>query len=124
MIDAAIYGVGLYIVVDILQTEIGAATKSFLALGSVSTLVVSLAMQGFVAQVLHGLFLASSNRIAEGDTVEIGGNIKGTVVVTCHVWSVRELPKYVVELINFYTLSVTFRKIGIPGLVGEHNQKI
>jgi small-conductance mechanosensitive channel len=77
LIDAVIYGLGLYVIVDTLQTDIGAATKSFLALGSVSTLVVSLAMQGFVAQVLHGLFLASSNRVAEGDSVEIGGNIRG-----------------------------------------------
>ena len=73
LVDAAIYGIGLYIIVDTLQTDIGAATKSFLAFGSVSTLVISLAMQGFVAELFNGLFLAGSNRINEGDTVELLG---------------------------------------------------
>jgi len=73
LIDAGIYGLALYVAVDTIQTGMGAATKSFLAFGSVSTLVVSLALQGFVAEVFHGLFLAGSNRINEGDSVEVLG---------------------------------------------------
>lgn len=78
LIDAAIYGLALYVAVDTLQTDVGAATKSFLAFGSVGTLVVSLSMQGFVSELLHGLFLAGSNRINEGDTVEVLG-MKGKI---------------------------------------------
>lgn len=78
LIDAAIYGLALYVAVDTLQAEFGAATKSVLAFGSVSTLVVSLSMQGFVAELLHGLFLAGSNRINEGDSVEVLG-MKGKI---------------------------------------------
>jgi small-conductance mechanosensitive channel len=78
LIDAAIYGLALYVAVDTLQTDMGAATKSFLAFGSVSTLVVSLSMQGFVSELLHGLFLAGSNRFNEGDVVEVLG-MKGRI---------------------------------------------
>lgn len=73
LIDAAIYGLALYVAVDTVQADMGTATKSVVAFGSVGTLVVSLAMQGFVAELLHGLFLAGSNRINEGDNVEVLG---------------------------------------------------
>ncbi|CAB9509576.1 MscS family protein [Seminavis robusta] len=73
LIDAALYGITLYIAVDTVQTNMDATMRGFLAFGSVSALAMSLAMQGFVTQVFHGLFLAGSNRVNEGDSVEVLG---------------------------------------------------
>jgi small conductance mechanosensitive channel len=48
--------------------------------GSISTLVVSLASQGLLMQVLNGLLLSASDRIYEGDNVRFGNGVSGTVV--------------------------------------------
>lgn len=68
------------IIFDILSVQLGFAGKSVFAIGSVGTLVVSLASQGFVTQILNGLLLASSDRIYEGDQVKFGNGISGKIV--------------------------------------------
>lgn len=80
LIDAFLYSTGLYIIVDSVQEEMGPAARGFFALGSVGTLVVSLASQGLATQVFNGLFLASSNRIAVGDYVSFANGVSGTVI--------------------------------------------
>ena len=79
LLDAAIYGVGLFIILNILQVEMGVAMHSFLAFGSVGTLAVGLASQGIAQQILHGLMLASSDRIYEGDKVRFSNGPSGTI---------------------------------------------
>jgi hypothetical protein len=80
LMDAFLYSVGLFSIVESVQEDMGAAAKGFLALSSVGTLIVSLASQGLAAQVFNGLFLASSNRIAVGDFVKFANGVSGTVV--------------------------------------------
>jgi len=80
LLDAAILGVTTMVIFDILSVQLGFAGKSVFAIGSVGTLVVSLAAQGFVTQILNGLMLASSDRIYEGDKVKFGNGISGTIV--------------------------------------------
>lgn len=65
LLDAAILGVTTMVIFDILSVQLGFAGKSVFAIGSVGTLVVSLASQGFVTQILNGLLLASSDRICK-----------------------------------------------------------
>lgn len=80
LIDACLYCIGLYVTIDSVQEDMGAAAKGFVALGSVGTLVVSLASQGLAAQLFNGLFLASSNRVAVGDFVKFSNGVSGTVI--------------------------------------------
>lgn len=72
LLDAAILGVTTMIIFDILSVQLGFAGKSVFAIGSVGTLVVSLASQGFVTQILNGLLLASSDRICKYSLVFCG----------------------------------------------------
>ena len=78
--DAAILMIAGFCVMDILSVELGLAGKSFVAFGSLSTLVVSLASQGLLTQILNGLLLSASDRIYEGDQVKFGNDMSGTVV--------------------------------------------
>jgi small-conductance mechanosensitive channel len=78
--DAAILAIVGFCILDILSVELGLAGKSFVAVGSLSTLVVSLASQGLLSQVLNGLLLSASDRIYEGDNVRFGNGVSGTVV--------------------------------------------
>ena len=65
---------------DQFKNEFGFALKSLFALGSVGTLVFSLASQGIVANLMNGLLLAASDRVYEGDSVLFGNGIEGVVV--------------------------------------------
>lgn len=79
--DAAIYGLAVFVVLSILQVEMGVAMHSILAFGSVGTLALGLASQGIVSQILHGLLLASSDRIYEGDSIQFATTGQsGTIV--------------------------------------------
>lgn len=80
LLDAAIMAVTTMVLFDILSFQLGLAGKSVFAIGSVGTLVVSLASQGFVTHILNGLLLASSDRIYEGDQVKFGNGIEGKIV--------------------------------------------
>lgn len=58
----------------------GTVTKGFATLGGLSTVVISLASQGFVTQVFYGLFLATSQKFRTGDVVKFGdGKYSGKV---------------------------------------------
>ncbi|CAB9504732.1 Mechanosensitive ion channel [Seminavis robusta] len=80
LIDAIVYGICSFVLIDNLQADFGAAAKGFAALGGVGTIVLSLASQGLVSQVFYGLFLASSNKIRKGDVIRFGdGKIAGLI---------------------------------------------
>ena len=78
--DAFIYGIGIYLCLDTLKSKLGAFQKGFVAFGSASTLVVSLASQGIISQILNGLFVASSGQFAKGDIVKFSNNLQGKIV--------------------------------------------
>lgn len=83
LLDAFLYGIGAYILIDSLQSNFSAAQAGLAAFGGASTLVISLASQGLVSQVFYGLFLAASNKIRKGDVVSFGdGNIEGMIANT------------------------------------------
>jgi small-conductance mechanosensitive channel len=79
LVDAAVYGLASLVVLSFLQLEMGIAVRSVLALGSVGTLAFGLASQGILSQILHGLLLASSDRIYEGDSIRLANGQKGTI---------------------------------------------
>jgi small-conductance mechanosensitive channel len=80
LLDAGLAAITLSFLFDILSFQLGFTGKSVFAIGSVGTLVVSLASQGLATQVLNGLLLTASDRIYEGDKVRFGNGISGTVV--------------------------------------------
>lgn len=80
LFDALIYFVGVYVCLDTLKTKLGAFQKGFAALGGAGTLLLSLASQGLLSQLLNGLFVASSNQFAKGDIVKFSNNLQGKIV--------------------------------------------
>lgn len=60
-----------FIILDILNVEMGLALQGVVALGSISTLVFSLAAKDTVANILHGIILSASDRIYEGDSIQL-----------------------------------------------------
>lgn len=80
LIDAMIYAVAFLITLNIMKVQMGIAMQSILAFGSVGTLAVGLASQGIAREVLNGLMLASSDRLYEGDDVQFGNGVSGTIV--------------------------------------------
>jgi small-conductance mechanosensitive channel len=78
--DAFLLVVAILFVTEMLSVELGLAGKSIFAFGSIGTLVFSLGAQGLVSNFLNGLLLAASDRVYEGDVVEFGNGIQGTVV--------------------------------------------
>jgi small-conductance mechanosensitive channel len=79
-VDAIIYAFTFVIALNIMKVQMGIAMQSILAFGSVGTLAVGLASQGIAREVLNGLMLASSDRLYEGDDVQFGNGLSGTIV--------------------------------------------
>ena len=78
-VDVALYSGGFFAAVAITKTDLGAAAKGFVALGSFGTLAISLATQNVASQVVSGLFLDLTNRLKRGDKVRFGkdsGNLR------------------------------------------------
>lgn len=78
--NAAIIVIATVIILNVLKLKMGLATNSFLALGSVGTLTLGLASKDLATQIMNGLLLASSDNIYEGDQVQFGNGLKGTIV--------------------------------------------
>jgi len=78
--DVAIYSAGFIAAVAAVKADLGTAAKGFVALGSFSTLLVSLATQNIASQLVSGLFLEFTNRFRKGDSVRLGGNGQGAKV--------------------------------------------
>jgi small-conductance mechanosensitive channel len=67
------------IISDVLALETGRAFSSIFALGSVSTLVFSLASKDIASQFIGGLALSASNKFYEGEEIKLGDNTVGIV---------------------------------------------
>ena len=80
LMDAFLYAITALLLLNIWDVQMGVALHSFLAFGSIGTLTVGLASQGIAQQVLHGLLLASSDRLYEGDSVQFSNGKSGTIV--------------------------------------------
>ena len=75
--------VALYVI--ILLSMLGVDTTSLVAIFSVLTLAISLAVQGVISNLASGIMLVVTKPFEEGDFVDIGGN-SGTVehiYITC-----------------------------------------
>jgi len=61
----------MFLILDILNVEMNLALRGAVAFGSVGTLVCSLAAKDTVANLLHGIILSASDRIYEGDSIQL-----------------------------------------------------
>lgn len=61
----------VFIILDVLNVEMGLAMQGVVAMGSISTLIFSLAAKDTVANILHGIILSASDRIYEGDSIQL-----------------------------------------------------
>lgn len=69
-----------FFILEVFAVKFGVALKSFFAIGGVSTVVVGLACQGPMTQLVNGLILTLSDKIRPGDEVEFGDGSAGIVV--------------------------------------------
>ena len=67
------------IISDVLALETGRAFSSIFALGSVGTLVFSLASKDIASQFIGGLALSASNKFYEGEEIKLGDSTVGIV---------------------------------------------
>jgi hypothetical protein len=66
-------------ILDVLAVETGRAVSSIFALGSVGTLVLSLASRDIASQLVSGLAVTASRRFFEGEEIELGDGTRGSV---------------------------------------------
>ena len=67
------------VISDVLALETGRAFSSIFALGSVGTLVFSLASKDVASQFIGGLALSASNKFHEGEEIKLGDSTVGIV---------------------------------------------
>jgi small-conductance mechanosensitive channel len=80
LLDAILFLVGGFLILDILSLEMGLAMRGAMAFGSVGTLVFSLASKDIVSNLLQGIVLSASDRLYEGDNVRLlNSGFSGTV---------------------------------------------
>lgn len=78
--DVALSALAVFVLFEILNVEMGVTVKGVVAVGSVWTLVVSLAAKEIVSNFLHGILLSASDHIYEGDLVRTSkSGFQGTV---------------------------------------------
>jgi len=66
-------------VLDLLNVDLGTVLKGLLAFGGLGTLILSLAMKDFAAQVVSGMVLNASDRFYEGDKIQLGDGTIGVI---------------------------------------------
>ncbi len=76
--DIIVMGIGASFLIEVLEVETGICLKSFFAVGSAGTIVVSLASKDVALAMVSGLALQASDKMFEGDTIRFG-SIDGTV---------------------------------------------
>lgn len=79
ILDAALYGLTAFFLLDWLDVELGLGIKSMLTFGSAGTLVVSLASKDIAGQVINGLGLAASDKLYEGERIRLDNGIVGVI---------------------------------------------
>lgn len=79
LFDMFIAGSTTLWILDLLSVETGRAMGSIFALGSVGTLVFSLASKDIATLFVSGLALSASGRFYEGEEIEIGDGTRGIV---------------------------------------------
>jgi small-conductance mechanosensitive channel len=80
LLDAGLFLVAGFLILDILELELGLAMRGVVAFGSVGTLVFSLASKDIVSNLLQGIVLSASDQLYEGDNVQLlKSGFSGTV---------------------------------------------
>jgi small-conductance mechanosensitive channel len=77
--NGVIYFTAMLVIMDILCVKTGRAVNSVFALGSVGTLVISLASKDIAANFVSGLALSASDKFHVGENVRIGDDYQGIV---------------------------------------------
>jgi small-conductance mechanosensitive channel len=77
--DAGIFVLALFALYEILNLQMGLAFRGVVAVGSAWTLVISLAMKDIATNFLQGFLLAASDRLYEGDSIQLKSGFKGQV---------------------------------------------
>ena len=78
--DYVLSSLTVMFVFDILSVQLGVGLKSFFAFGGLSTVVVGLACQGPVSQLVAGLVLTFNDKLRVGDEVAFGDGTAGIIV--------------------------------------------
>ncbi|KAG7344401.1 mechanosensitive ion channel [Nitzschia inconspicua] len=78
--DAGLLVLAVFVLYEILNLQMGLALRGVVAVGSVWTLVVSLAIKDIASNFFYGFLLAASDRIYEGDSIQLSkSGFKGQV---------------------------------------------
>lgn len=79
LIDGILFACTAFLLLEILDMEMGSGIKNMFAFGSVGTLIVGLASRDIASMFVNGLALSTTNRISEGDEIKFGDGTTGIV---------------------------------------------
>lgn len=79
LLDGFIFFCTGFLLLDVLDVDMGVSITSVFAFGSAGTLVIGLASQNLASMFVSGLVLTTSDRIQEGDHIKFGNGNCGKV---------------------------------------------
>lgn len=117
LLDFAIWGTFVAILLDVLNVKAGMFLNSFFAVGGAGTLVLSFASKDMAMQFVSGFALQASDKVYEGEEVQFGNGIKGTVLKVGVLETLVKHNGAHDQLVSFristFFLSFTYQKITI-----------
>lgn len=79
-VDVILYICTGFILLDILDVQLGVGLSSVFAFGSAGTLIVGLASKDLADMFVNGLAMTTADRVREGDNVTFGDGTSGQIV--------------------------------------------
>mmetsp|Transcript_7234 Transcript_7234/g.13729 ORF Transcript_7234/g.13729 Transcript_7234/m.13729 type:complete len:556 (-) Transcript_7234:74-1741(-) len=80
LLDIILWGAFVSSLLDILKVKAGVFLNSFFAVGGVGTLLLSFASKDIAMQFVSGFALQASDKVYEGEEVQFGNGVKGSVI--------------------------------------------
>ena len=80
LVDGALYICTGFILLDILDVQMGVGLSSVFAFGSAGTLIIGLASKDLADMFINGVAMTTADRVREGDWVTFGDGTSGQIV--------------------------------------------
>ena len=80
LVDGILYVCTGFILLDILDVQMGVGLSSVFAFGSVGTLIIGLASKDLADMFINGVAMTTADRVREGDRVKFGDGTSGQIV--------------------------------------------
>jgi len=80
LMDFLIYTIASILILESSKFDLGALVKSLIAVGGLSSLVVTLALREPMTQLLQGALMMAANKFRRGESIQLGDGTSGKVI--------------------------------------------